>query len=89
MLTGILVAMIVYAIIAARKKDGRHERPHQTGPRLREGPQVVGFPCAKCGERIIFDHEAAPCAECGKPVHLGCLPHAHEAAAGAPYRGPS
>ncbi len=54
-------------------------------PRRREGPQVVGFPCAKCGERIIFDKEAAPCADCGKPIHLGCMPHAHDAP--PPYRG--
>jgi len=68
---------LVYVL--ARNRD----QPRQQAPRTREGPQVVGFPCAKCGERIVFDKEAMPC-ECGKPVHLTCMPHVHDG--NAPYR---
>ncbi len=73
-----IAARVVYVLVRNR------EPPREQAPRTREGPQVVGFPCAKCGERIIFDRDAAPCAECGKPLHLACLPHAHDAP--PPYR---
>ncbi len=86
MLTGILIFAIITAIAASRRADPRRRPGHRTGPRLREGPQVVGFPCAKCGDRIIFDTEAVPCATCGKPIHLTCMPHVHDDATSAPYR---
>ncbi len=62
--------------------------PSRPPPRLlaAHGPQVVGAPCAVCKDRIILDTEAAPCAICGRPVHLACLPHAHDEDA-SPYRG--
>jgi hypothetical protein len=52
---------------------------------VRRGPQVVGMPCAVCGEKIVLDSEAIPCPTCARPVHTECLPHAHEANNG-PYR---
>lgn len=85
MLTGLIILAIVYAVIEARRVDERRRRDHRPGPRRREGPQVVGFPCATCNERIIFDSEAVPCEACGKPTHIRCLPHRHDAPAG-PYR---
>ena len=80
-----VVGLVFLVTVAILRGITRRRSLPPPAPRRREGPQVVGFPCAKCGERIIFDTEAAPCAACGKPLHLGCLPHAHDAA--APYRG--
>jgi hypothetical protein len=74
---GVLAVRVIRVLV-------RNQEPaRKQAPRTREGPQVVGFPCAKCGERIIFDKDATVC-ECGKPVHLACLPHAHDAP--PPYR---
>jgi hypothetical protein len=77
--------VFVGTVALLRRATNRRMNP-PPGPRLREGPQVVGFPCAKCGERIIFDREAGPCATCGQPLHLACMPHAHDDGSGTPYR---
>jgi hypothetical protein len=53
--------------------------------RPKPGPQVVGQPCAVCGQRVIFDIDAEPCPTCDRAVHLACLPHRHGTAA-TPYR---
>ena len=79
---GLFVALV--AALASRKRT-RRERDHTPRVRRREGPQVVGFPCAKCGETIVMDPEAAPCPQCGKPIHLACMPHLHSDE-NAPYR---
>jgi hypothetical protein len=82
---GFAIFLGVLAIRLAWVLRRNREPEREQAPRTREGPQVVGFPCAKCKERIIFDGEAAPCTECGKPIHLRCMPHAHDDGA-TPYR---
>ncbi len=36
-------------------------------------PQLVGQPCAACGERIALAPDALPCPRCGTPLHRKCL----------------
>ncbi len=86
----LLVAGLFAGIVAARPSPFGSGRRSLREPRARAprslGPQVAGFPCVKCGVRILFDSEAAPCDRCGRPAHLGCLPHAHEPGMAPPYR---
>jgi hypothetical protein len=36
-------------------------------------PQVVGFPCAVCTKKIVFQADGETCV-CEKPVHRRCMP---------------
>jgi len=44
------------------------------------GRKATGRPCACCGVRIQFEHDAEICDRCSKPVHGRCAAE-HKAAA--------
>jgi hypothetical protein len=54
------------------------------------GRKATGQPCASCGVRIQFEHDAEICDRCSRPVHGRCVAEhkavAHKLEKGQPFR---
>jgi predicted RNA-binding Zn-ribbon protein involved in translation (DUF1610 family) len=78
----------VLALAWARNSLRQSDRDHtpKGGKGVTHEPQVAGFHCVSCKQRIVTADEGAPCPQCGKPSHRSCLPHSHGDEDATPYR---